>query len=233
MNSEKILVVEDNNRLRKLVVTALGEEGYNVFEADSGKRAYGLLKQEYLDMVLLDIRLGDLSGIDILRTIRRQDENLPVIIISSINDRHVKVDGFDIGCDDYITKPFYIDEMLSRVKRLLKRSKKVNGSKTVITNRITSGPFELDFETFTVFKNRNPVPMRKKLFDLLYYFIDHQDIVLSNETIFTQVWEDGEDMNENSLYVHIRHLRKLIEDDPSKPKYIQTVRKLGYKYSVA
>lgn len=230
MEQESILIVEDNDRLRRFVSSALTKNGYKIFEAESGKAAYSVLKQNYLDLVLLDLKLGDVNGIEILKTIRRQDEKMPVIIISSVNDRNVKVDGFEIGCDDYITKPFYVDELLGRVKRLLKRTAHRVGSAVPISQRLISGPFEFEISSLSVYKNGTQIAMRKKLFDLFLYFVRHEGVILSNENLFNEVWDFREDLNDNSLYVHIRHLRSLIEDDPSKPLYIRTVRNAGYVY---
>lgn len=231
MDRHSILVVEDNDRLRRFIISNLTKAGYTVFEAESGKAAYTVLKEQYLDLILLDLRLGDLDGIEILKTIRRQDEDLPVIIVSSIVDQGVKLDGFEIGCDDYITKPFYIEELLGRVRRLLKRTRSHSGSNAGITERILSGPFTLDVKTLGVTKDGSPIPMRRKLFDLFLFFVRHPDTILSNEALFDRAWDSREGMNENSLYVHIRQLRTLIEEDPSEPRFIKTVRNAGYIYS--
>ena len=231
MDRHSILVVEDNDRLRRFIISNLTKAGYTVFEAESGKAAYTVLKEQYLDLILLDLRLGDLDGIEILKTIRRQDEDLPVIIVSSIVDQGVKLDGFEIGCDDYITKPFYIEELLGRVRRLLKRTRSHSGSNAGITERILSGPFNLDVKTLGVTKDGSPISMRRKLFDLFLFFVRHPDTILSNEALFDRAWDSREGMNENSLYVHIRQLRTLIEEDPSEPRFIKTVRNAGYIYS--
>jgi DNA-binding response OmpR family regulator len=234
MENSTILVIEDNGRLRKFVASSLIKAGYRVLQADSGKSAFDILKTEYLDLVLLDLRLGDMDGLEILRTIRRQDETLPIIIVSSIDDQDIKVGGFDLGCDDYITKPFYVEELLGRVKRLLKRRnfRDSLGIPATVLERIISGPFELDIKTLRVFKNGQALDMRKKLFDLFLFFVRHPDTILSNEALFNRAWDSREDMNENSLYVHIRQLRKLVEDEPAKPRYIQTIRNAGYIFSL-
>ena len=217
------------------MASSLTREGYQVQEAESGKEAYEQLKNNLLDLVLLDLRLNDANGIDILQTIRRQDDHLPVIIVSSINDRTMKVDGFEIGCDDYITKPFYVEELLVRVKRLLKRSS--NGSCSSVRGKkieeiIESGPFSLNIHAMEIKKEGKALEMRKKLFELFLFFLQNPDTVFSNEQIHNHVWGSREEFSENSLYVHIRQLRQIIEDDPAKPRYIKTVRKAGYRYSM-
>lgn len=231
MENKSILVIEDNDRLRRFMASNLGKTGYQVYEAESGKSAYNILKSSFIDLVLLDLQLGDINGIEILQTIRRQDENLPVIIVSSVNNQDTKINSFDIGCDDYIIKPFYVDELLGRVKRMLKRTRPGILPQKPVADRITSGPFELNINNLSVAKNGKILILRKKLFNLLLFFIRHPETVLSNEQLFDRAWDAQEDMNENSIYVHIRELRKLIEDNPAKPRFIKTVRSAGYIYS--
>lgn len=231
MDKKSILIVEDNARLRRYMQSVLTKEGYRVIEAADEKAAYGCLRGEFLDLVLLDLRLGEADGIEILRTIRRQDEDLPVIIVSSIADRDVKVTGFELGCDDYITKPFYSEELLGRINRLLKRVRPRMEGERILEGRVFSGPFELDIESLIVTKNGTKIEMRKKLFDLFLFFVRHPDSVISKETLFDRAWSSIEKMNENNLYVHIRELRILIEEEPSKPAFITTVRNVGFMYS--
>ena len=230
MDGRTILVVEDNGRLRRFVASNLEKEGFSVLEAESGKAAFSILKNNTPDLILLDLRLGDYDGIEILKTIRRQDD-IPVIIVSSIDNQNIKLDGFDLGCDDYITKPFYIDELIARVNRLLKRVEGRYTPRVTISERITSGPFIIDVNTQTVEKNNTPIKMRKKLFDLFLFFVKNPDIIITFDQLFDRLWTEESNFSESSLYVHIRHLRSLIEENPSKPKYIRTVKNSGYVYS--
>ncbi len=230
MNDRTILVIEDNGRLRRFVASNLEKEGYEVLEAESGKAAFSILRNTTPDLILLDLRLGDYDGIDILKTIRRQDD-VPVIIVSSIDNQDIKLDGFNIGCDDYMTKPFYIDELLARVKRLLKRTNRQIAAPVSISEKITSGPFTIDINSRIVTKDNVDLRMRKKLFDLFIYFVRNPDIIITYDQLYSRLWESASDMSESSLYVHIRHLRAAIEDNPSKPDYIKTVKNSGYIYS--
>lgn len=230
MDKSTILVVEDNGRLRRFVSSNLKKNGYNVLEADSGKAAFEILKKSVPDLILLDLRLGDSNGIDILKTIRRQDE-LPVIIVSSIDSQNTKIDGFNIGCDDYITKPFYIEELLVRVKRLLERTEESKTQNNHIQETITSGPFTININSLSIYKNGKPIIMRKKLFEIFLFFVQNPEMIISYELLFNRIWGASESSRESSLYVHIRNLRSLIEDDPSKPKHIKTVKNSGYIYT--
>jgi DNA-binding response OmpR family regulator len=232
MDTKTILVVEDNDRLRRFIVSALIKAGYQTLTANSVKAAYEHLRAACLDMVLLDLRLGDLDGLEILKTIRRQDENLPVIIISSIQDQGTKLDGFTIGCDDYIAKPFYIDELLARIKRLLSRLPAIPNSGPTLIERLCVGPFELDFGSMQAFRNGQALAMRKKLLDLLQYFMRNPEKICSPAALCMGAWSADDTMTDNSLYVHIRQLRQIIEDDPSNPRYIKTLRHIGYMFTV-
>ena len=231
MGQESILVVEDNDRLRKFMVKSLSEENYRMYEAADGKSAFKILRDTFLDLVMLDLKLGDVNGIDILQTIRRQDELLPIIIVSSIQDRETRVNGFEIGCDDFITKPFYVDELVGRVRRLLKRSANSDRLKNTISERLECGPFVIDIRSLSVYKNGVQLPMRKKLFQIFLHLVQHPNMIFSNEQLHRQVWDSLDEQNDNSLYVHIRQLRTLIEDDPSKPEFIKTVRRSGYMFT--
>ncbi|MDC7126568.1 MAG: response regulator transcription factor [Spirochaetales bacterium] len=227
----QILVVEDNGRLRKFIASNLEKEGYSVIEAESGKAAFNILKDLIPDLILLDLKLGDYDGIDILKTIRRQDD-VPVIIVSSIDTQEIKIGGFDIGCDDYITKPFYIDELIARVNRLIERVETTAASDSTISEKIFSGPFEIDISKHQIRKNGEELVMREKLFNMFLYFAKNPDIIITYERLFNKIWSLTTTYNENSLYVHVRHLRALIEEDPSHPRYIKTVKNTGYIYSV-
>lgn len=231
--NKKILVVEDSDRLRKFMVTNLEKTGYQTFEADSVRSAFDELKKNSIDLVLLDLRLTDSHGIEILKTIRRQNDFLPVIVVSSVSDLATKVNTFNNGCDDYITKPFYVDELLMRVERTLKRASIMRQNYDSIVEHLSSGPFILNIQNLTCTKNNMPIVMRKKIFMLMLFFLCNPDIVLSNQMLFDRVWDSIDKVNENSIYVHIRELRNLIEEDSSHPIYIRTVRGVGYLYSTS
>lgn len=236
--SAEILLIEDNDTVREHMAAALEKTGYSVTEAATGNAAFKVLRNQLYDLVLLDLKLPDLDGMDILRTIRRQDDDVPVIIVSSLQQLDTKVDGFDIGCDDYITKPFQVPELLGRVRRLLRRTERTlygdptSGPRRTVQSQVTQGPFVLDISSFKVYKDGKLLEMRKKLFDLLLFFVRNPDTVLSPEQLHQRVWDPREEMNKNSLYVHIHQLRSIIEEDPSHPQYLKTIRGIGFTFSL-
>ena len=232
MKSEQtILVVEDSERLNEFISTQLKKSGYAITQAFNGKQAFKLLNNGYFDLVILDIKLGDIDGLQILKTIRAQDKTLPVMIVSSISDDETKIEGFRIGCDDYLTKPFYASDMIMRVNRMIERSKAERLQHAPVQQLMTAGPFEADIASQTIKKNGTSIPMRKKYFDIMVYFMKHPNVVIPFRTLYEQVWnkEAMEDTAvEANLYVNIRNLRMLVEDDAAEPSYIQSVRHTGY-----
>lgn len=229
-----ILVIEDVKQLADFIKQILISAGYAVVVASSAEEAYEVLHGRTFDLVLLDLRLGGEtpnSGVDILRIIRRQDAYLPVIIVSAVGDLDIKVNTFEIGCDDYITKPFAVEELLGRVRRLLKRSTAVSWPAVPIEKQLDSGPFSFNVTSLVVEKNGVVLPLRHKLFNLFLFFALHPDMILTSEYLIAADWNVGRGCGENNLYVHICQLRSVIEDDPSFPRFIHTVRKAGYRYS--
>ncbi len=234
MDLKKILVVEDSERLNDFIKVQLARNKYCVTQALNGKEAYEALKTSSFDLVILDLKLGDVDGLTILKTIRLQNKQIPVMIISSISDDHTKIEGFRIGCDDYLTKPFMSGEMLMRVRRMLERSELINVTPLPIQEIIESGPFKLNVGMQTVTKNDVDIPMRKKYFDILLFFVRHPNVAIPYRTLYEGIWNNSAEDSasvESSLYVNINNLRKLIEDEGG-PKVIQSVRKVGYMYSV-
>jgi len=232
MDIQKLLIIEDNEKLRQYILSCVEKEGYLAVTASSGKSAFTQLREETFDLVLLDLKLGDINGMEILKTIRRQNESLPVIIVSTCMELNTKVDGFDIGCDDYITKPFFPEELISRIKRQLKRHANAKVKpQTPIKEVLKFGPYKLNVRSCSVFKNGQAIEMRKKLFDILLFFIRNPNQVINKHMLLSNCWEDYGNVSDNTLYVHIRQLRALIEENPEKPEYIQTVRGVGFIFN--
>lgn len=228
-----ILVIDDDTSLRNFICNSLIKKNYNCVPATCGQMAIKELKKRCFDLVILDLDLGDINGKEILDLMRKQSIEIPVIVVSTFNNINMKVDLFETGCDDYLTKPFYIEELNIRVKRLLERVSNPVFKDLELLNEevvVIGGEIEINFYNLTLYKRGKPLELTKKLFDLLSYFIKNSDRIITKEQIISRFWNDPESYSENSLTVHIHKLRTLIEDDPSKPQYLLTKRGLGYLF---
>lgn len=227
-----IMVVEDSESLNNFVARNLLEQGFEVIQCFNAKEAFKNLSKNLVDLVILDLNLGDdIGGMKVLHSIRLQDKLLPVMIVSSIQTDKSRIESFKEGCDDYITKPFYVEELILRIKRMLEKASMIVFKKNKIETSYTCGIFELDLNTMTVFKNGEKIPMRKKQFDLMLYFVRNPNKILSFEAIYQNVWNEpipDEKTLESNIYVNIRSLRNLIEEDKKTSKYIVSVSKCGY-----
>lgn len=235
MDKKSILIVEDSKRLNDFLKTQLEKNRYSVIQAINGREAYEALKSNSFDLIILDLNLGDINGMKILKTIRLQDKKIPVMIISSINDDATKIEGFKIGCDDYLTKPFMSNELIMRIRRMIERSELMNISQMPIQETIKSGQFKVDIPRHSIYKNGVEIPMRKKYFDIFLYFVKHPNIAIPYKTLYESVWDSSsieDSVLKSNLYVNIDSLRKLIEDDPKNPQIIQSIRHVGYLYNV-
>ena len=234
MEFKHVLVVEDSKRLNDFIAATLKKNNYDVIQALNGKDAYEALKNSSFDAVILDLKLGDTNGLSILKTIRIQNKTLPVMIISSLSDDETKIEGFRIGCDDYLTKPFMSNEMLMRIHRMIERNEQLHVPQTPVQEFVTYGPFTANIAAQSVTKNGIEIPMRKKYFDILLYLMQHPNVAIPYRTLYENVWGNATieaTALESNLYVNINSLRKIIEDDASNPTYIQSVRHVGYLFS--
>lgn len=231
-DKELILVVEDSEYLNDYISKNLRKNNFEVIQCHSEKEAYKELSKKLFSLVVLDLNLNDeSSGMKILHSIRLQNRILPVIIVSSNQNDSIKLQGFREGCDDYITKPFFIDELIARVKRLLEKNSFINFEKKTISTEYECGIFKIDTEKGILFKNEEEISMRKKQFDLMLYFMQNPNKILSFQAIYQNVWKESipeEKTLESNIYVNIRSLRALIEEDKNCPKHIVSVSKSGY-----
>lgn len=229
---ELILVVEDSEYLNDYISKNLQKNNFDVIQCFSEKEAFRELSKNFFSLVILDLNLEEKSsGMNILHSIRLHSRMIPVIILSSIQDDRTKIRGFNEGCDDYVTKPFYIDELIARVKRLLEKFSYMGFEKTPLSTIYTSGIFQIDIEKGVVIKNGREISMRKKQFNLMMYFIQNPNKILSFKAIYQNVWKDSipdEKTLESNIYVNIRSLRSLIEEDKNNPRHIVSVSKSGY-----
>lgn len=226
---EKILILEDEIGIRSFVSINLRREGYEVIEAGTGSEAIEKLSSEKdIAVALLDIMLPDMSGIDVCKFIRENNDNMGVIMLTAKSQEEDKIDGFGAGADDYIIKPFSIKELLARVGALIRRVKKNSDSKK--DNIIDSPPFRLDQNQRKLFKNGEEVELTPTEFAMLKYLMQNYNQSLSREQILQDVWGSRNLYDYKIVDVNVRRIRNKVEDDPSKPKFIQTVWGYGYTF---
>ena len=221
--SAKILLVEDEEKLARFVELELCYEGYTVAKAFNGRAGLEMATQGDFDLVLLDIMLPELSGMEVLRRLRRTSQ-MPVIMLTARDEVTDKVSGLDQGADDYITKPFAIEELLARIRTALRKNAgtKQNDSETLSNQGLT-----LDIKRHAVTVNGASVELTKREFDLLHYLLKNTGIVVTREALLENVWDYDFDGGTNAVDVYIRFLRGKI-DEAFDFKLIHTVRGVGY-----
>jgi DNA-binding response OmpR family regulator len=218
----KILLIEDEEKLARFVELELCYEGYSVEKALNGRTGCELALSESYDLILLDIMLPELNGMEVLRRIRRSS-SVPVIMLTARDSVTDKVSGLDLGADDYVTKPFAIVELLARIRTALRKG----ASKPPESELLSAGPLQLDPKRHDVTVNGRPIDLTKREFDLLHYLLLNKGLVLSREALLENVWDYDFDGGTNAVDVYIRFLRGKI-DDVFGCKLIHTVRGVGY-----
>jgi len=224
----KILVVEDEVSMREALVFLLRSEGYLVIEAEDGEQAVNMFQAEGADLVLLDLMLPKLSGKEVCKAIRTTSD-VPVIMLTAKDTEIDKVIGFEIGADDYVTKPYSKNELLARMKAVLRRN---GGPKEAENGILEAGPVRMDIDRHIVYFNGEKVAMPLKEFELLELLLENRNRVLTRGQIIDQVWGSNYFGDTKTLDVHVKRLRSKIEADPARPVHLLTVRGLGYKFEV-
>lgn len=224
---EKILVMEDEIGIRSFVSINLKREGYEIIEAGTGKEAIEKMSEnDDISIALLDVMLPDMSGIDVCKYIRSNFDQVGIIMLTAKAQEDDKIEGFISGADDYIIKPFSIKELLVRVSALARRVKKeANTSKT---NEIVLDQFKLDLDKRKLFKSGKEIELTPTEFSIVKYLMNNATQSLSRDQILNEVWGTNYLYDFKIVDVNIRRIRNKIEDDPSKPKYIQTIWGYGY-----
>ncbi|MCY6958524.1 response regulator transcription factor [Clostridium brassicae] len=221
-----ILLVEDDEALNRGISFKLKKEGYNVFKVAYLMEARKIIHSENIDLVLLDVNLPDGNGFEFCNEIRNINNNILVIFLTVCDQEVDIVTGYDIGADDYITKPFSLMVLMLKVKAVLRRKVKVRSKKIIF-----SGDIVFHDEELKVFKSDKELFLSKTEFKLLKCLICNYNQIVTKDQILNELWDiDGNFINENTLAVNIRRLREKIEDDPSKPKYIKNIRGIGYTW---
>ncbi len=225
----KILIIEDDLSLINGLSFAIKKQGYELDIARTSAEADTIFENGKYDLVILDVSLPDGSGFDICKKIR-QTSKVPVIFLTAADEETDIIMGLDIGGDDYITKPFKLAVLLSKINAILRRSNDFNTSDT----ELCSNGIRVELLKNKVYKNNTPIELTANEYKLLCLFMQNTDIVLTSDRILGKLWDCDENyIDNNTLTVYIRRLRTKIEDNPSEPKMIVTIRGMGYKWSVS
>ncbi|MBZ4222210.1 response regulator transcription factor [Bacillus wiedmannii] len=230
MKDIRILIADDDKEIRNLLKIYLERELYMVDTAVNGEEALQLFNQNNYNLVILDLMMPKVDGIEVCRKLRDKT-NVPILMLTAKDQEIDKILGLSIGADDYITKPFSIHEVVARVKALMRRFL-VLGSNTTAQEKtiLAFKGLTIDLNTYTVHKNKEEISLTGKELELLKFFTSNPGQVFTKTQLFRNVWDDNYIEDDNTVMVHIRKLRKKIEINPSNPKFIQTVWGIGYKF---
>lgn len=228
--NEKILVIEDEPDIAKLVSYNLAQERFRVVTAGDGEQALRIIEREKPDLVVLDLMLPGLSGIELCKILRgRADTSkLPILMLTAKAGEADRVLGLELGADDYLAKPFSPREMVARVRAILRRANDVARSEVRLA--YDKGALKIDFSTYEVYARGKSIKLTLKEFELLRFLVQNPNRVLSRDQLLDRIWGDETFVTPRTVDVHIRRLRKAIEEDDSRPKLILTLRGVGYKF---
>ena len=218
----RVLVIDDEPPIRKLLRMGLGTQGYRVIEAENGQSALDHMREKP-DLVILDLGLPDMQGLELLRTMRTRDERVPIVVLSSRDDETAKVQALDLGADDYVTKPFGMDELLARIRAALRHQLQVQGERPIF--RV--GDLSVDLVRRIVKIGDKEVKLSPKEYELLRLLVQHAGKVLTHRFLLKELWSDLTDAQ--YLRVYVRQLRQKVEADPQRPQYILTETGIGYR----
>jgi phosphate regulon transcriptional regulator PhoB len=232
----KVLVVDDEPALVSTISYSLRKEGHEVLTASDGERALGIARREQPDLIVLDLMLPRMDGLEVCRAIRQsqspQLRSVPILMLTAKADEVDKVVGLEVGADDYVTKPFSMRELVARTKAMLRRAH-MEGGQTPDEQPVTIGGITLDPVQRRVMRDGKEVALKPKEFDLLKFLARNPGHVYSREQLLDSVWGYGYVGEQRTVDVHVRWLREKIEREPSKPTLIETVRGVGYRASTA
>jgi phosphate regulon transcriptional regulator PhoB len=229
-STQKILVVEDEPDIRKLVQYNLTQEHFNVVEAEDGEQALKLLQREKPNLVILDLMLPGLSGMELCKLLKQRSETakLPILMLTAKAGEADRIVGLEMGADDYLAKPFSPREMVARVRAILRRSEAKPAAE--LSPSYERGPLKIDFSTYEVFVRSKSVKLTLKEFELLRFMVQNPNRVLNRDQLLDRVWGGETFVTPRTVDVHIRRLRKAVEKDDRNPRWLLTVRGVGYKF---
>lgn len=230
MAGERILIVEDERAVARGLEYGLSSEGYTVQWAETGQQALALARDQDPHLILLDIRLPDISGFDVCRQLRTEGRRMPILMLTARDEEVDKVLGLELGADDYVVKPYSLRELLSRIRALLRRA---YGDLAAVApgRKLAFGDIEMDLERLQVYRGGRMVDLTPTEFRLLRYLVTHPQRPFSRDALIQAVWGyDSSIGSARTVDVHIRHLREKLEEDPAKPRWLVTVRGVGYRF---
>jgi two-component system, OmpR family, KDP operon response regulator KdpE len=219
----KVLVVDDEPPIRRFLRTSLAVNGYDVIEAENGAEGLDEMRRNAPDLLVLDLGLPDMDGLEIIRRLRAGGDIRPIIVLSSRDDEAGKVEALDLGADDYVTKPFGVDELLARIRTAMRHKLQQKGERPVFR----SGELSVDLVRRLVTRGGNEVKLSPREYDLLRLMVAHAGKVLTHKFILKEVW--GGETDIQYLRIYIRQLRQKIEPDPERPQHILTETGVGYR----
>jgi phosphate regulon transcriptional regulator PhoB len=230
MANRKILVVEDEPDIRKLLHYNLSQEHFQILEAEEGERALKIVQRDRPDLVILDLMLPGLSGLEFCKMLRDRAETakVPILMLTAKAGEADRVVGLEMGADDYLTKPFSPRELVARVKAIMRRAEYQAPSAT--DEYYEKGGLKINFSNYEVFAHARPVRLTLKEFELLRFLVQNPNRVLSRDQLLDRVWGGDVFVDPRTVDVHIRRLRKAVEKNDRKPEWILTVRGVGYRF---
>lgn len=226
--ADHVLIVDDDEAVRTMLYKVIRSNGIEADTTAGGMEALNLIRQKTYDLILLDINMHGMDGFQVIQKIRSQGINTPIIVVSGRVEDYDMLYGLDIGADDYVTKPFNPVVLGAKVKALIRRSK---NNPSASKDLLTAGPFQYNTSTLRFYKNGEEILLSAKENAMIKLFMDNVNRVFSKDMIYELVWGEAI-IDENAIMVYINRLRQKIEEDPGKPKYIQTVRGLGYRFVI-
>lgn len=226
--ADTVLIVDDDQAVLTMLYKVIKSNGIEADPVSSGEEALARISERAYDLILLDVNMQGMDGFQVLHAIRQRGLKVPVIIVSGRKEDYDTLYGLDLGADDYVTKPFNPVILGAKVKALIRRSRdQLPGADTVLS----AGPFLYNTSTLRFYKNDVEIPLSSKENAMIKLFLDNINRIFSKDMLYELIWGEAI-IDENAIMVYISRLRQKIEDDPAKPRYIQTVRGLGYRFVV-
>lgn len=223
----RVLVVDDEEAILKLLEYNLVQAGFDVLTADNGPGALQKIEEERPDLIVLDLMLPGMDGMELTQTLRREGIDTPIIMLTAKGEEIDRILGLEMGADDYVTKPFSPRELVARVKAVLRRTGEESGRGDTVYR---CGEITVDVQRYEVMRGDQPVELTPREFELLHYMIQNSGRVMTRDHLLDKVWGYEFVGDTRIVDVHISHLREKLEPDPKNPQYIKTVRGVGYKF---